>query len=115
MALGRCTVFFSRRRALARAAQIRGAFDKVWECGYVVVAPTCVYPAPRLDERRGLNIIACTVAGNIADATGLSIPFGHFADGLPRALQLMGPPGSERTLLDLADRLLNLTARDHLR
>ena len=36
--------------------------------------------------------------------TGLH-PFGRFPDGLPRSLQIMGPPGSEDAVLYLAERL----------
>jgi Asp-tRNA(Asn)/Glu-tRNA(Gln) amidotransferase A subunit family amidase len=43
--------------------------------------------------------------GNIADATGLAIPWGRFESGMPRAIQLLGPPGSEDALIDLAERL----------
>jgi Asp-tRNA(Asn)/Glu-tRNA(Gln) amidotransferase A subunit family amidase len=41
----------------------------------------------------------------LVDATGLAVPFGRFPDGLPRSLQLWGPPGSEMILLDVAERL----------
>jgi Asp-tRNA(Asn)/Glu-tRNA(Gln) amidotransferase A subunit family amidase len=33
------------------------------------------------------------------------VPFGKFDDGLPRSLQIMGPPGSEDAVLALAERL----------
>ena len=45
-------------------------------------------------------------AGNVADATALTLPCGRFDDGLPRAVQLMGPPGSELALIALAERML---------
>jgi Asp-tRNA(Asn)/Glu-tRNA(Gln) amidotransferase A subunit family amidase len=51
-----------------------------------------------------MHLLDCTIAGNIADATSLAIPFGHFADGLPRAIQIMGPAGSEKALLNWAER-----------
>jgi Asp-tRNA(Asn)/Glu-tRNA(Gln) amidotransferase A subunit family amidase len=37
-----------------------------------------------------------------SDATGLAIPFGRFSNGLPRSIQLLGPPGSELLLLQVA-------------
>ena len=42
----------------------------------------------------------------LTDATAIAIPFGSF-DGttLPRSLQILGPPGSEQAVLDLAERL----------
>ena len=48
----------------------------------------------------------CTMPGNLCDATGLAIPWGTFDDGMPRSMQLLGPPGSEGVLLDAAERLL---------
>ncbi len=106
MMLGRFTLFRDRRRVLAGVARVRSAFEQVWADGSVVVSPTCVYPAPRLGVRTDLRILSCTVPGNLSDATALSIPLGTFAGGMPRALQLMGPPGSEEALLDIADRLV---------
>jgi Asp-tRNA(Asn)/Glu-tRNA(Gln) amidotransferase A subunit family amidase len=52
------------------------------------------------------SVLAFTKLGNLTDATSIAIPFGHF-DGtpLPRSLQILGPPGSEQAVLDLAERL----------
>ena len=48
--------------------------------------------------------------GNLCDATAIVIPFGRFSpSGLPRALQILGPPGSETAVLDLAQRLEHAT------
>ena len=46
-----------------------------------------------------------TMPGNIVDATALAVPLGRFPGGLPRSIQLMGPPGSEDALLEMASRL----------
>ena len=51
------------------------------------------------------RILECTMPGNLVDATGLAIPWDRFPDGLPRGVQLLGPPGSERALIELAGRL----------
>jgi Asp-tRNA(Asn)/Glu-tRNA(Gln) amidotransferase A subunit family amidase len=52
------------------------------------------------------HLLACTVPGHLADATGLAIPWGTFAGtALPRAIQLLGPPGSESALLAMAEKL----------
>jgi Asp-tRNA(Asn)/Glu-tRNA(Gln) amidotransferase A subunit family amidase len=40
-----------------------------------------------------------------SDATALAIPFGRFAGGLARSMQLLGPPGSEEALVDAAERM----------
>jgi Asp-tRNA(Asn)/Glu-tRNA(Gln) amidotransferase A subunit family amidase len=105
MAIGRVTIYRDTQRALSNAAAIRERMTAAWERGYVVVAPVCMYPAPRLGtSTNNMHLLDCTIAGNIADATSLAIPFGHFADGLPRAIQIMGPAGSEKALLNWAER-----------
>ena len=107
MALGRVTIYRDRRRVFARAHAIRDAVAESWDRGYLVVMPVCAFPPPRTGRsNRNLKLLDCTVPGNLADATGLAIPFDTFRGYLPRALQLLGPPGSERLLLDVADRLV---------
>lgn len=110
-ALGRYTIYRDRRPILARVRAVRDAFDAEWERGQIIVAPVCSYPAP-LVGRSNWNpwLLASTIPGNLADATGLAIPFGYFDGPLPRAIQLLGPPGSEALLLDLAERII--AARD---
>ncbi|MSP92425.1 MAG: amidase [Myxococcales bacterium] len=107
IAVGRALLYHSKPRALAAAHAVRAGFQRLWDRGAVVVMPVCGWPAPR-PGRTNWNprLIECTVPGNLADATGLSIPWGTFDDGLPRALQLLGPPGSEDELIDLGERLL---------
>ena len=40
------------------------------------------------------------------DATSIAVPFGRFeGTSLPRSLQILGPPGSEEAVLDLAAKL----------
>lgn len=111
--LGRITIYRDRGKALDGARRIQDAFDAVWGRGLLVVAPTCSYPAPRLGKlNRRLHYLDSTVPGNISDATGLAMPFGRFADGLPRSLQVMGPPGSEQALLDFAERFASSSSMD---
>ena len=45
---------------------------------------------------------------NVAGFPGVVVPSGVRADGLPSAVQLVGPPGSELTLLALAGQLEKL-------
>ncbi len=113
IALGHFTLFRDPAEALRKAATIRESFDGLWSKGYVIVAPVCAYPAPRLGRLNwNPHILSCTVSGNVADATSISIPFGRFADGLPRGLQIMGPAGSEDVVLDCAERLMLSRDRD---
>jgi Asp-tRNA(Asn)/Glu-tRNA(Gln) amidotransferase A subunit family amidase len=106
IAIGRVTIFRDRKRASAAAEAFRAAMQREWDEGWVVAAPTATHPAPRhgrsiLDQ----HTLVCTMPGNLCDATGLAIPWGTFDDGMPRSMQLLGPPGSEQVLLDAAERL----------
>ena len=113
IALGRITVFRDRERQRALAFGVRDAFARLWAAGQLVVAPVTAYPPPRiLRSNRTAHLLSCTVVGNLADATGLAIPFGTFDGRLPRAIQLLGPPGSERLLLDVAQRIVELRDAD---
>ncbi len=105
--LGRLTIFRDKEKALARAFGVRDALRALWDEGHVIVMPVTVHPPPKiLRSNWTTKLLAYTVAGNLADATGLAIPFGTFDGRLPRAIQLLGPPGSEDVLLGLADRII---------
>ncbi len=109
IALGRYTIFRDPARYRAMAAEYQAQVQNIWNRGYLIAAPVCAYPAPRHGRsNRNPNILTCTMPGNLCDATGLSVPFGKFRDGLPRAFQLMGPPGSEQAIMDFAERLPGL-------
>lgn len=106
IALGGLLLFRDARRALADARAYRDGFERCWSRGEVVVMPVCAYPAARLGRGNwNPRIIESNIPGNLCDATSLVVPWGHFPDGLPSALQLMGPPGSEHQLIALAEKL----------
>ena len=107
IALGRYTIFRDRAKAVRSADAFREAVGALWDRGFVVVMPVSVFPAPR-HHRSILNwkLMWCTAPGNIVDATSLAIPCGRFPDGMPRALQIMGPPGSEDRVLDIGERIV---------
>jgi Asp-tRNA(Asn)/Glu-tRNA(Gln) amidotransferase A subunit family amidase len=104
--LGRLTLFRDPARAERNAQRFREAVGELWDRGYVLVAPTVAWPAPK----HGLTFLnpklqTYAMPGNLADATGLSVPFGRFPGGMPRSLQILGPPGSEELLVDIGERL----------
>jgi len=49
-----------------------------------------------------------TPSWNVAGLPAASVPFGQDDDGLPLAVQLVGPAGSEGTLLSLAAQIEQL-------
>jgi amidase len=106
VAVGRVLMFRDKRTAMKNVRDYRDAFERIWDRGGVVVMPVCVWPAARHGtSNRNPRILECTMPGNLTDATSLAIPWGRFADGLPRGVQLIGPPGSERELITLAEKL----------
>jgi amidase len=107
IAIGRVTLFRDRDEARRRAFAVRDTFRDLWADHRLVVSPVTAHPPPRiLRSNWNPELLGYTIQGNLSDATGLAIPFGTFDSGLPRAIQLLGPPGSERVLLDLADRII---------
>jgi aspartyl-tRNA(Asn)/glutamyl-tRNA(Gln) amidotransferase subunit A len=106
VALGRVTLFRDRATARAAVERVREAYQRVWDRGTLVVMPTATVPAPRHGRTAfDLRLLSFVKVGNLIDATALALPFGRFADGLPRSLQILGPPGSEDAVMDLAERL----------
>lgn len=106
LATGRALVFRDRPGVIERVEAYRRSVEAWWDRGQVLVLPTMVHPAPR----HGRSVLEprltdCVMPGNLVDATALAIPFGRFADGLPRSVQLWGPPGSEELLLQVAESL----------
>ncbi|HUA22259.1 MAG TPA: amidase [Bryobacteraceae bacterium] len=88
---------------------IQDGFHDLFENVDVLLAPSRLAPAPKISEpldRRstatapGGGLTALIPAGNLAGLPALSLPCG-FANGMPIAIQLVGPPFSERTLLAL--------------
>jgi len=109
--IGRYTIFRDKDKARRRAFAVRDTFRDLWADRRMIVAPVTAHPPPKLLRSNwNTELLAYTVQVNLCDATGLSVPFGTFDGRLPRAIQLLGPPGSERALLDAADRIVR--ARD---
>lgn len=106
MAAGRVTIHRDPLQARQRVERVREAMSAIWDRGDLIVAPTATECAPR-HGRAGFSrhLLAFAKLGNMTDSTCVAIPFGRFPNGLPRSLQVMGPPGSEHAVLDLAERL----------
>jgi amidase len=78
----------------------------------VLLTPTLATPPIPVGSLRGLSTLALagrkvpfTPAWNVTGQPALSIPAGVSEDGLPLAVQLVGPPGSESLLLSVAAQL----------
>jgi amidase len=78
----------------------------------VLLTPVTPGPAPRIGACEGrswiwtMAVAAATVpyaaCWNVTGQPACAVPAGHAPDGLPRAVQLVGKPGDEATLIALA-------------
>ncbi|HEY8077644.1 MAG TPA: amidase [Labilithrix sp.] len=100
-----------RQRAAESLERLRAGVRRIWSRGLVIVSPTTTELPPKHGRAAfAYRCMSFCKLGNLADATGLALPFGTFparpgAPPMPRSLQLLGPPGSEDALFELADRL----------
>lgn len=108
----------ARLFALAReAARIAHGTALLFSDTDVILSPVLADGPPRigrLDPQAqdaqahfaAMEAIAPGVSlANVAGVPALALPFGMREDGLPASVQLMGPHGSDRALLALAERL----------
>ena len=102
-------------RSLAAEAALTARLNRVLERHDVLVTPATASPPPRIGQFQGrgalwtLNMVAGMVpyngVWNVTGQPAASVPAGFGADGLPRAVQLVGRPSDEATLLSLAGQL----------
>jgi aspartyl-tRNA(Asn)/glutamyl-tRNA(Gln) amidotransferase subunit A len=98
-------------KAMRIRSLVQDAMRKLFADFDVLISPSRFGPASRVDEpldrrsadrpspkERGLSDLGA--AGNLAGLPALSLPCG-FADGLPVAIQIVGRPFSENTLLTI--------------
>ena len=95
------------------------AFARVFADADLIASASRTDIAPRLDlERPPRDATKLSdllrAAGNLAGVPGISIPCGLSEEGLPVALQLVGPRGSDALLLAVAAAFQRET-EDHLR
>jgi amidase len=97
--------------AAARLSRVPGGAD-------VLITPTMPTLAPEVESLQGLRTLLLagrrvpfTTPWNVTGQPALSVPVGFTPEGLPLAVQLVGPPGSESQLLSLAAQVEQGTAR----
>ena len=105
--LGRLVRYRDTAREEARLADLRAAAKRAWDTGRLIVSPTTTALPPKHGRAvLALRAPSFVMLGNMTDATSIAIPFGRFeGTSLPRSLQILGPPGSEDAVLDLAAKL----------
>jgi amidase len=102
-------------RALAAEDALAARLNRVLDSHDVLITPATASPPLRIGQLQGRGAIWTlnTVAGmvpyngvwNVTGQPAASVPTGFGADGLPRAVQLVGRPSDEATLLSLAGQL----------
>jgi amidase len=102
-------------RALAGEEQLARRLGAVFEDHDVLVTPATAKPPLRVGQLEGrgaiwtLNSIAGRVpyngVWNVTGQPAASVPAGFGSDGLPRAVQIVGRPNDEATLLSLAAQI----------
>ena len=105
--LGKLVRYRDPAPQIARLESLRQAARRAWSRGRLIVSPTTTALPPKHGRAvLALRAPSFAMLGNLVDATAIAIPFGRFAGSvLPRSLQILGPPGSEDAVLDLASRL----------
>ncbi len=102
-------------RSLAGEAELARKLNRVFEDHDVLLTPATAAPPPRIGQMQGrgalwtLNAVAGWVpyngVWNVTGQPAASVPAGFGADGLPRAVQIVGRASDEATLLSLAGQL----------
>jgi amidase len=102
-------------RALGAGVELTSRLGRLFESHDVLLTPATAAPPPRIGRLQGRGALATlnTVAGwvpyngiwNVTGQPAASVPAGLGADGLPRAVQMVGPANDEPTLLSLAAQI----------
>lgn len=103
------------RRSLEGEREIAARLNRVLERHDVLLTPATATPPPRIGQLQGrgamwtLNAVAAMVPyngmWNLTGQPAVALPAGSGADGLPRAVQIVGREGDEATLLTLSAQL----------
>jgi allophanate hydrolase len=93
-----------------RLMELKRAGERVWSQVDVILTPTAgtIYSVAAIDAdpiRLNTNLGYYTNFMNMFDLAGVAVPAGFRSDGLPFGVTLVGLHSTDRSLLQLADRL----------
>jgi amidase len=102
-------------RSRANEGRLAGKLNRVLENHDVLITPTTAQPPPCIGQFDGrgalwtlngvIGLVPYNAPWNLTGQPAASVPAGFGADGLPRAVQIVGRPGDEATLLSLSGQL----------
>jgi amidase len=103
------------RRSIERESAIAERLNEMFDTYDLVMTPVTAAPPPSAEVssatgalrtfNQGSPYVCYTPTWNYVGQPAAAIPAGFDADGLPRAIQLAGPPESEATIVSLAAQL----------
>jgi allophanate hydrolase len=93
-----------------RLLELKRASEQIWSQVDVILTPTAgtIYSVAAIEAdpiRLNSNLGYYTNFMNLFDLAGVAVPAGFRSDGLPFGVTLVGPQSTDRSLLQLADRL----------
>ncbi len=103
------------RRSIARESAVAQRLNTVFDEYDLVMTPVTAAPPPSAEIsiargalrsfNQGSPYVCYTPTWNYVGQPAAAIPAGFDSDGLPRAIQLAGPPNSEATIVSLAAQI----------
>ena len=103
------------RRSIERESAVAQRLNAVFDEYDLVMTPVTAAPPPSAEIssaagalrsfNQGSPYVCYTPTWNYVGQPAASIPAGFDGDGLPRAIQLAGPPNSETTIVSLAAQI----------
>jgi amidase len=103
------------RRSIDRESALAQRLNAVFDEYDLVMTPVTAAPPPSAEIssssgalrsfNQGSPYVCYTPTWNYVGQPAAAIPAGFDADGLPRAIQLAGPPDSEATIVSLAAQI----------
>jgi aspartyl-tRNA(Asn)/glutamyl-tRNA(Gln) amidotransferase subunit A len=94
--------YIQARRDLA---QVRRTAGKSFESADALITPTLPIPPPAISDPRADDILPTvrnTSPFNVSGLPSISVPCGFTSTGLPIGMQIIGPPGGDAVVLQLA-------------
>jgi len=112
--MGRLIPDRSLRSALAREERIAARLNRGFADADIILTPLCEAAAPFTDDcpsrganrsLRASNTSSWLIPWNLTGQPAIVVPTGLDTDNMPTAVQLVGKPGDEATLLSLAAQM----------